>query len=59
MLFIKEMMSASFLGWFQEKLSCLLRTAKDLLENNVFSRSHFCQEIWKMKVRIHKGMFAI
>uniref|UniRef100_A0A8V0Y403 Fanconi anemia complementation group A n=1 Tax=Gallus gallus TaxID=9031 RepID=A0A8V0Y403_CHICK len=33
----------------RESLSCLLRTVKDLLENNVFSRSHFCQEIWKMK----------
>ncbi|XP_015729838.1 Fanconi anemia group A protein isoform X1 [Coturnix japonica] len=33
----------------RERLSCLLRTVKDLLEKNVFSRSHFCQEIWKMK----------
>ncbi|XP_065601389.1 Fanconi anemia group A protein [Cyrtonyx montezumae] len=33
----------------RERLSCLLRTVKDLLQNNVFSRSHFCQEIWKMK----------
>ncbi|XP_031470756.1 Fanconi anemia group A protein isoform X1 [Phasianus colchicus] len=33
----------------RERLSCLLRTVKDLLENNVFSCSHFCQEIWKMK----------
>lgn len=56
MLLIKEIISALFLGWFQESLSCLLRTVKDLLENNVFSRSHFCQEIWKMKVRVHKEM---
>ncbi|EOB02577.1 Fanconi anemia group A protein, partial [Anas platyrhynchos] len=33
----------------RERLSCLLQTVKDLLVNNVFSRSHFCQEIWKMQ----------
>ncbi|NXC40534.1 FANCA protein, partial [Penelope pileata] len=33
----------------RRRLSCLLQTVKDLLANNVFSRSHFCQEIWKMK----------
>ncbi|XP_035193107.1 Fanconi anemia group A protein isoform X1 [Oxyura jamaicensis] len=33
----------------RKRLSCLLQTVKDLLVNNVFSRSHFCQEIWKMQ----------
>ncbi|NWJ09480.1 FANCA protein, partial [Crypturellus undulatus] len=33
----------------REKLSRLLLTVKDLLANNVFCRSLFCQEIWKMK----------
>ncbi|KFO93362.1 Fanconi anemia group A protein, partial [Buceros rhinoceros silvestris] len=31
------------------RLSCLLQTVKDLLANNVFSRSRFCQEMWEMK----------
>lgn len=53
-LFTREIISAYFFGWFQERLSCLLQTVKDLLVNNVFSRSHFCQEIWKMQVRTHK-----
>uniref|UniRef100_A0A8C3Y6K5 FANCA protein n=1 Tax=Catharus ustulatus TaxID=91951 RepID=A0A8C3Y6K5_CATUS len=35
------------------ELSCLLQTVKDLLANNIFSRSLFCQEMWKMKVRTH------
>ncbi|NWR56173.1 FANCA protein, partial [Bucorvus abyssinicus] len=30
-------------------LSHLLQTAKDLLASNVFCRSRFCQEMWKMK----------
>ncbi|XP_071423994.1 Fanconi anemia group A protein isoform X1 [Pithys albifrons albifrons] len=33
----------------RERLSCLLQTVKDLLANNVFCRSLFCQELWKMK----------
>ncbi|KAM6409071.1 Fanconi anemia group A protein [Rhynochetos jubatus] len=33
----------------RERLSCLLRTVKDLLSINVFCRSLFCQEMWKMK----------
>ncbi|XP_061226342.1 Fanconi anemia group A protein [Neopsephotus bourkii] len=33
----------------RERLSSLLQSVKDLLANNVFSRSFFCQEIWKMK----------
>ncbi|NXS43262.1 FANCA protein, partial [Balaeniceps rex] len=33
----------------RERLSCLLQTVKDLLANNVFCRSLFCQEVWKMK----------
>ncbi|KFV78899.1 Fanconi anemia group A protein, partial [Struthio camelus australis] len=33
----------------RKRLSCLLLTIKDLLANNVFCRSLFCQEIWKMK----------
>ncbi|NXD18130.1 FANCA protein, partial [Nothocercus nigrocapillus] len=33
----------------RERLSHLLLTVKDLLANNVFCRSLFCQEIWKMK----------
>ncbi|XP_010210461.1 PREDICTED: Fanconi anemia group A protein, partial [Tinamus guttatus] len=33
----------------REKLSRLLLTVKDLLTNNVFCRSLFCQEMWKMK----------
>ncbi|XP_068267471.1 Fanconi anemia group A protein isoform X2 [Nyctibius grandis] len=33
----------------RKRLSCLLQTAKDLLANNVFCRSFFCQEMWKMK----------
>ncbi|NXQ27836.1 FANCA protein, partial [Alaudala cheleensis] len=33
----------------RERLSCLLQTVKDLLANNLFCRSLFCQEIWKMK----------
>ncbi|XP_010006760.1 PREDICTED: Fanconi anemia group A protein [Chaetura pelagica] len=38
------------LGLDQRKsLSRLLQTLKDLLANNVFSRSLFCQELWKMK----------
>uniref|UniRef100_A0A8B9IV00 FA complementation group A n=1 Tax=Amazona collaria TaxID=241587 RepID=A0A8B9IV00_9PSIT len=32
-------------------LSSLLQSIKDLLANNVFSRSFFCREMWKMKVR--------
>ncbi|NWV96087.1 FANCA protein, partial [Machaerirhynchus nigripectus] len=31
------------------RLSCLLQTVKDLLANNMFCRSLFCQEMWKMK----------
>ncbi|KAM4638581.1 Fanconi anemia group A protein [Amazona ochrocephala] len=30
-------------------LSSLLQSIKDLLANNVFSRSFFCRELWKMK----------
>ncbi|NXD30610.1 FANCA protein, partial [Spelaeornis formosus] len=33
----------------RKRLSCLLRTMKDLLANNMFCRSLFCQELWKMK----------
>ncbi|NXG66929.1 FANCA protein, partial [Hemiprocne comata] len=33
----------------RKRLSRLLQTLKDLLANNVFSRSLFCQELWKMK----------
>uniref|UniRef100_A0A8C3NQW3 FA complementation group A n=1 Tax=Cyanoderma ruficeps TaxID=181631 RepID=A0A8C3NQW3_9PASS len=33
----------------RKRLSCLLQTVKDLLGNNMFCRSLFCQEIWKMK----------
>ncbi|TRZ15413.1 hypothetical protein HGM15179_011660 [Zosterops borbonicus] len=33
----------------RKRLSCLLQTVKDLLANNTFCRSLFCQEIWKMK----------
>uniref|UniRef100_A0A8C5U7D5 FA complementation group A n=1 Tax=Malurus cyaneus samueli TaxID=2593467 RepID=A0A8C5U7D5_9PASS len=37
----------------RKRLSCLLQTVKDLLANNMFCRSLFCQEMWKMKVRTH------
>ncbi|NWU73012.1 FANCA protein, partial [Pterocles burchelli] len=33
----------------RKRLSCLLQTVKDLLAHNVFCRSLFCQELWKMK----------
>ncbi|NXS91376.1 FANCA protein, partial [Jacana jacana] len=33
----------------RKRLSCLLQTVKDLLASNVFCRSLFCQELWKMK----------
>ncbi|KFO08485.1 Fanconi anemia group A protein, partial [Balearica regulorum gibbericeps] len=33
----------------RKRLSRLLQTVKDLLANNVFCRSLFCQEMWKMK----------
>ncbi|XP_061863573.1 Fanconi anemia group A protein isoform X2 [Colius striatus] len=33
----------------RERLLCLLQTVKDLLANNIFCRSLFCQEMWKMK----------
>ncbi|NXE29366.1 FANCA protein, partial [Ardeotis kori] len=33
----------------RKRLSCLLQTVKDLLANNVFCCSLFCQEMWKMK----------
>ncbi|NXW43109.1 FANCA protein, partial [Nyctiprogne leucopyga] len=33
----------------RKKLSCLIQTVKDLLAKNVFCRSLFCQEMWKMK----------
>ncbi|XP_008943335.1 PREDICTED: Fanconi anemia group A protein, partial [Merops nubicus] len=33
----------------RERLSGLLQTVKDLLVTNTFCRSHFCQEVWKMK----------
>ncbi|XP_064884801.1 Fanconi anemia group A protein isoform X6 [Columba livia] len=33
----------------RKRLSGLLQTMKDLLANNVFCRSVFCQEMWKMK----------
>uniref|UniRef100_A0A8C9N1G2 FA complementation group A n=1 Tax=Serinus canaria TaxID=9135 RepID=A0A8C9N1G2_SERCA len=37
----------------RKRLTCLLQTVKDLLANNMFCRSLFCQEMWKMKVRTH------
>uniref|UniRef100_A0A8C8EFM7 FA complementation group A n=1 Tax=Otus sunia TaxID=257818 RepID=A0A8C8EFM7_9STRI len=40
----------------RKRLSCLLQTVKDLLANNVFCRSLFCQEMWKMKVRTRGEM---
>ncbi|NXX96839.1 FANCA protein, partial [Centropus bengalensis] len=33
----------------RKRLSVLLQMVKDLLVNNVFCRSLFCQEMWKMK----------
>ncbi|NWT04324.1 FANCA protein, partial [Mionectes macconnelli] len=33
----------------RKRLSSLLQMVKDLLANNVFCRSLFCQEMWKMK----------
>ncbi|NXE95106.1 FANCA protein, partial [Menura novaehollandiae] len=33
----------------RKRLSCLLQTVKDLMANNMFCRSLFCQEMWKMK----------
>ncbi|NWU91277.1 FANCA protein, partial [Upupa epops] len=33
----------------RKRLSCFLQTIKDLLANNVFCRSRFSQELWKMK----------
>ncbi|XP_059713549.1 Fanconi anemia group A protein isoform X7 [Haemorhous mexicanus] len=33
----------------RKRLTCLLQTVKDLLANNMFCRSLFCQEMWKMK----------
>ncbi|NXR02244.1 FANCA protein, partial [Sagittarius serpentarius] len=33
----------------RKRLSSLLQTVKDLLANNVFCRSLFCREMWKMK----------
>ncbi|XP_053934652.1 Fanconi anemia group A protein isoform X1 [Cuculus canorus] len=33
----------------RKRLSRLFQTVKDLLVNNVFCRSLFCQEMWKMK----------
>ncbi|XP_009078660.1 PREDICTED: Fanconi anemia group A protein, partial [Acanthisitta chloris] len=33
----------------RKRLSCLLHAVKDLLANNVFCHSLFCQEMWKMK----------
>ncbi|XP_064242529.1 Fanconi anemia group A protein isoform X3 [Passer domesticus] len=33
----------------QRRLTCLLQTVKGLLANNMFCRSLFCQEMWKMK----------
>ncbi|NXR05609.1 FANCA protein, partial [Semnornis frantzii] len=33
----------------RKRLLCLLQTIKDLLANNVFCRSRFCQELWRMK----------
>ncbi|NXP44747.1 FANCA protein, partial [Heliornis fulica] len=33
----------------RKRLSSLLQTVKDLLGNNVFCRSLFCQELWKMQ----------
>ncbi|NXC06439.1 FANCA protein, partial [Orthonyx spaldingii] len=58
---------ASLLNSDQRKrLSCLLQTVKDLLGNNMFCRSLFCQEMWKMKEppvleavwRLHSGDIA-
>ncbi|NXN88894.1 FANCA protein, partial [Bombycilla garrulus] len=33
----------------RKRLTCLLETVKDLLANNMFCRSLFCQEMWRMK----------
>ncbi|CAN8187158.1 unnamed protein product [Coccothraustes coccothraustes] len=33
----------------RKRLTCLLQTVKDLLAKNMFCRSLFCQEMWKMK----------
>ncbi|NWV85289.1 FANCA protein, partial [Dasyornis broadbenti] len=33
----------------RKMLSCLLQTLKDLLAKNMFCRSLFCQEMWKIK----------
>ncbi|NXU09640.1 FANCA protein, partial [Pardalotus punctatus] len=33
----------------RKMLSCLLQTVKDLLANNMFCRSLFCEEMWKIK----------
>ncbi|XP_077041071.1 Fanconi anemia group A protein [Agelaius phoeniceus] len=33
----------------RKRLTCLLQTVKDLLANNMFCHSLFCQEMWKMK----------
>ncbi|XP_068006848.1 Fanconi anemia group A protein isoform X2 [Melanerpes formicivorus] len=33
----------------RRKLLCLLQAIKDLLANNLFCRSRFCQELWRMK----------
>ncbi|NXI18637.1 FANCA protein, partial [Irena cyanogastra] len=33
----------------RKRLTCLLQTVKELLANNMFCRSLFCQEMWKMK----------
>ncbi|NWV34202.1 FANCA protein, partial [Grantiella picta] len=33
----------------RKTLSCLLQTVKDLLPKNMFCRSLFCQEMWKIK----------
>ncbi|NXF88032.1 FANCA protein, partial [Eubucco bourcierii] len=33
----------------RKRLLCLLQTIEDLLANNVFCRSRFCQELWRMK----------
>ncbi|XP_058669615.1 Fanconi anemia group A protein [Ammospiza caudacuta] len=33
----------------RKRLTCLLQTVKDLLANNMFCRSLFCQDMWKMK----------
>ncbi|XP_050834843.1 Fanconi anemia group A protein isoform X3 [Serinus canaria] len=45
----RGIISASFPGRCQKRLTCLLQTVKDLLANNMFCRSLFCQEMWKMK----------